>query len=524
MSGSPTEHTARHQDGAGGGGSGTLLPGAVLGAGRYRLLAQAGSDARAGAGLWRARDGQLKRDVALTVLLGDPADPAAAGRARRTLERAMHAASFVHPGVARVLDVLSPGNGVKPTEGILGMVVAEWTQGTDLVDLVADGPLPHATTCRLLEPLAAAVEGAHHAGLVLGTDHPQRIRVTADGRLRLAFPGPLPDAVAQDDVRGLGAVLYLLLTGRWALPGGPEGLPAAPQGPGGSVVAPRSLQPAVPHALSSVAVRSLENTSVGGIRTSAAILQVLAEVAEAELQATQPHQISDDPEDEVVWTTRKPVRDPEQQRKLMIGVVALVVATLVVIAWLGISVINFFSDSPAQGGPPLVVSPTTPPPSPPPTSAPPPTTSPSAAAGPVRPSGIVVYSPDGDPDSPNRARLAIDGNPGTVWKTDNYFQNFPALKSGIGLMVSFPTAVRLAAVTVTSPSQGATVEIRTAPSDNADLDQTQVIGSAPLGAGDTRIPVNMPAPGQRVLIWITSLGGGGRSFQAAIAELVFQPA
>jgi hypothetical protein len=500
-----------------------LLPGALLGAGRYRLLAQAGHDARADAELWRARDGQLKRDVALTVLLGDSADPAAAGRARRTLERAMHAASFAHPGVARVLDVLSPGNGVKPTESILGMVVAEWTQGTDLVDLVAEGPLPHATTCRLLEPLAAAVEGAHHAGLVLGTDHPQRIRVTADGRLRLAFPGPLPEAVAQDDVRGLGAVLYLLLTGRWALPGGAEGLPGAPHGPNGSVVSPRSLQPGVPHALSSVAVRSLQDTSVGGIRTSAAILQVLAEVAEAEAQLTQPYQISEDPEDEVVWTTRKPVRDPAQQRKLMFGVAALVVATIVVIAWLGISVINFFSDSPAQGGPPLVVSPTTQP-SPAPSSTPPPTTSPSSAAGPVRPSGIVVYSPGGDPDSPNRARLAIDGNPSTVWKTDTYFQNFPALKPGVGLMVSFSTAVRLAAVTVTSPSQGATVEIRTAPADDADLGQTAVIGSAQLAAGDTRIPVTMPAPGQRVLVWISSLSGSNRSLQAALAELVFQSA
>jgi hypothetical protein len=522
VSGSPTEHTARHQDGAGGGGDGTLLPGAVLGSGRYRLLAQAGHDARAAAELWRARDGQLKRDVALTVLLGDPADPGAAGRARRTLERAMHAASFAHPGVARVLDVLSPGNGVKPTEHILGMVVAEWTQGTDLVDLVADGPLPHATTCRLLEPLAAAVEGAHHAGLVLGTDHPQRIRVTADGRLRLAFPGPLPEAVAQDDVRGLGAVLYLLLTGRWALPGGPEGLAGAPHGPDGSVVSPRSLQPTVPHALSSVAVRSLQDTSVGGIRTSAAILQVLEEVAEAELQATQPHQFSEDPEDNVVWTTRKPVRDPDQQRKLMYGVVALVVATLVVITWLGVSVINFFSDSPAPGGPPLVVNPTTQP-SPPP-SAPPLTTAPSVAAGPVRPSGVVVYSPGGDPDSPSRARLAIDGNPSTVWKTDNYFQNFPALKPGVGLMVSFPTAVRLAAVTITSPSQGATVEIRTAPSDNPDPAQTTLIGSARLAGGDTRIPVTMPAPGQRVLVWITSLAGGNRSFQVSLAELVFQPA
>jgi hypothetical protein len=68
------------------------------------------------------------------------------------------------------------------------------------------------------------------------------------------------------------------------------------------------------------------------------------------------------------------------------------------------------------------------------------------------------------------------------------------------------------------------VEIRTAPADDADLGQTAVIGSAQLAAGDTRIPVTMPAPGQRVLVWISSLSGSNRSLQAALAELVFQSA
>src|SRR5438270_7298035 len=55
-----------------------LLPGGVVGDGRYRLLAQFGEDHRAGAQFWRARDGQLSRDVALTVLVGDPSDQRAA--------------------------------------------------------------------------------------------------------------------------------------------------------------------------------------------------------------------------------------------------------------------------------------------------------------------------------------------------------------------------------------------------------------------------------------------------------------
>src|SRR5690349_6197287 len=215
-----------------------LVPGGVVGDGRYRLLAQFGVDERVAAHLWRARDGQLRRDVALTMLVGDPGNQAAAQAARRTIERAAHAARIGHPGMSRILDVLSLGNGIGPGEGLLGMVVADWSQGTDLVDLVTDRPLPGATAARLLEPLAGAVEAAHHAGLVLGVDHPQRIRVTPEGGLRLAFPGPLPDATLRDDIRGLGAVLYLLLTGTWPLPGGPAAIPRAALGPTGSVIPP----------------------------------------------------------------------------------------------------------------------------------------------------------------------------------------------------------------------------------------------------------------------------------------------
>ena len=51
-----------------------LTPGAVLDHGRYRLLAKVGSDPRCDAELWRAKDGVLGRDVALTILTGDRSD------------------------------------------------------------------------------------------------------------------------------------------------------------------------------------------------------------------------------------------------------------------------------------------------------------------------------------------------------------------------------------------------------------------------------------------------------------------
>ncbi len=82
----------------------------------------------------------------------------------------------------------------------------------------------------------------------------------------------------------------------------------------------------------------------------------------------------------------------------------------------------------------------------------------------VRPVNAAVFSPQGTPDNAANAGMAIDGNPATVWNTDAYFQPFPALKNGVGLMVTLPDAAKLTSMQITSPTPGTQVEIRTAPS------------------------------------------------------------
>lgn len=509
--------------------NGSLAPGGVVGDGRYRLLAQLGVDERGQAHLWRARDGQLRRDVALTVLVGDPRDTTATRQARRTLERAAHAAKFQHPQVARVLDVLTLGNGITAGEGLLGIVVSEWGKGTDLIDVVEDGPLSASAACRMIEPLVDAVEQAHHHGLVLGLDHPQRIRRGPDGTLRLAFPGPLPDTSLRDDIKALGAILYVLLTGRWPLPGGPRALPAAPTAPDGRVVAPRSLQPKVPAELSSLAVRTLSDGGDGGVRTSAAFQRVLDKVARREEHeaavrrgAAEPDVVED--ADGGVWTTKRPDSDSRRRRKVAIGATALVAASVAIIAWIGLSLISVFQGDDATG-PELNVAAdssrkseeakkkqTTKKPEP------------KTVGKAVKPGQMTLLQPPGGAgDQPALAPLVIDGKADTPWRTDWYNQQFPGLKPGVGLTATFQEPIDLSRVEIEGGTEKTKVEIRTSDQGFPQIDNTKHLKTATLKDGKTTINLDKPAKSQYVVVWIKELGRINGQFQSEIGEINFYP-
>ncbi|RKT84406.1 hypothetical protein SAMN05421805_103337 [Saccharopolyspora antimicrobica] len=516
MTSKPTEQIAADRDDSGDEGSAeqALTPGRVLDHGRYRLLSQVGVDDRCNAQLWRAKDGVLGRDVALTILVGDRSEAEAASNARRTLERAMHASTFNHIGVARVLDVVTQSS--NDPDGVLGIVIAEWTHGTDLLDLVAEGPLPPGTAARLLQPLAAAVEAAHHAGLVLGADHPQRIRVTPDGEIRMAFPGPMAKATSSDDVRGLGAALYLLLTGRWALGDAPEGLPTAPTGPDGTIVAPRTLRPTVPLELSTVAVRALGNPdatgTTGGVRTGAAVLRVLEQHATYETPSTNGQGASSSESNEV-WRREDPKPDETKRKKLMVSVGVLAVATLLVVAWIATSLIGVFTESGRDSGTGQVIGETGNHPGgqeqPPP-----------AQATPVQITGAEAYNTNGTPDTPGRIPYLFDGDPGTYWATADYRQQLGpgGISNGTGAVLTLAHPSVLQELVIDSPSAGAKVEVRQV-NGTQNLVDTKVIGQGVLTAGATTIKLSPESASQEILVLITQLPSGGGGFVARINEV-----
>jgi hypothetical protein len=259
-----------------------LRAGDLVGQGRYLLLGIVGHDPCCQSQLWRARDQVLGRDVALTVLLGADNDEHSHAQVVRALQQAAHTDLDDHSGMSRIMDVLRIGDGLAPSEPVSAVVVAIWAPGWGLTDPSALGPRRPPEACRLLAPLAAAVADAHRLGLTLGVDHPQRIRITSDHGLRLAFPGPPARATTRGDVTGLGAVLYLLLTGLWPLPNGPASLPRPRLDAAGVAPAPHRQSPQVSRPLSALAVRSLPNNGGYAVPTSADFVRAIKKITRAE--------------------------------------------------------------------------------------------------------------------------------------------------------------------------------------------------------------------------------------------------
>ncbi|BBY98383.1 serine/threonine-protein kinase [Mycolicibacterium fallax] len=152
-----------------------------------------------------------------------------------------------------------------------------------------------------------------------------------------------------------------------------------------------------------------------------------------------------------------------------------------------------------------------------------------AEPGPVvTPTQATVFSVGGEPDHPDRAGRAIDGNPDTGWTTDIYSDAtpFPTFKAGVGLMLTLPSPTRVATVSVAVPSTGTAVEIRSAQTANpASLADTTVLaGPTTLTPGDNTITVGATEPTSHLLVWISTLGSTDGQSRTRLSEIVVHAA
>ncbi|WP_197500645.1 murein biosynthesis integral membrane protein MurJ, partial [Mycobacterium sp. 852002-51961_SCH5331710] len=487
-----------------------LIPGAMVGGGRYRLLVFHGGPPTLQ--FWQALDTALDRQVALTFV--DPDNTLSDETLRDILTRTRKLSSLDMPGVARVLDVVNTGSG--------GLVVAEWIRGGSLVEVADTSPSPIGGA-RAMQSLAAAAEAAHRAGVALSIDHPGRVRVSIEGDVALAFPATLPDATPEDDIRGIGAALYALLVNRWPLPehGVRSGLAPADLDSAGQPIEPRAIDRQIPFQISAAAARAVQEG--GGIRSAPTLLNLLQQ-ATAIADRTELISPVDEPDRSGapgVGAATDPETEARRRKALMIGLGvggAIVVVALVVLATVLSRIFGDVGDG--LGGDRLGLND--------------PTTSESADGGGggsgnvVKPTAVTVFSPEGEADAPSEAGKAIDGDKSTAWPIDTYTDPvpFPNFKNGVGLMLQLPQATKVGEVDIDLDSTGTAVEIRSAPSPNpSSLSDTTVLTPATqLKPGSNTIKVEDASPTSNLLVWVSTLGQVNGQSRSNIAEITVKSA
>lgn len=478
-----------------------LVPGARISGRRYRLLVPHGGTPPLQ--FWQALDTALDRQVALVFVDRDGTLP------RNVLDdilsRTLRLSRIDKPGIARVLDVVHSGSG--------GLVVAEWIRGGSLKEVADTSPSPIGSA-RATQSLAQAADAAHRAGGALSIDHPDRVRVSIDGNVVLAYPATLPDADPQEDIRGIGASLYALLVKRWPLPGTgtPGGFARAERDAAGNPVEPMTINPGIPFPISAVAARAVQDG--GGIRSAATLSNLLQQATTVADRTEMIGPLDDSP--------ALPATDAEagarRRRNVLIGVgvgLAALVAVLLVLAALVSRIFGHLGGDLNRTQLGLNV-PTT-------------SASTSAVTGDlVKPNKATVFSPDGEADNPGQAGNAIDGDPSTSWSTDVYTDAtpFPGFKQGVGLLLQLPSSVVVGQVTIDTPSSGTKVEIRSAstPSPSTLNDTTVLAPAFALKPGHNVIPVRAGNSTSNLLVWISTLGTTNGKSEASISEITVQAA
>lgn len=220
-----------------------LAPGTKLGP--YEVISSIGAG---GMGeVYRARDPQLKRDVAIKVLPATfSSDP---DRLLRFKQEATATAALNHPNILSIFQIGSQDHSP--------YIVTELLQGDTLRGVLRNGPLPLRKAIEYATYIANGLAAAHERGIVHRDLKPENIFITKDGHLKILDFGlaklvqpqfeseaastadinttvgrvlgtlkyMAPEQLrgqpvdARADVFSFGAILYELLSGRHAFDG-----------------------------------------------------------------------------------------------------------------------------------------------------------------------------------------------------------------------------------------------------------------------------------------------------------------
>ena len=472
-------------------------------AGQYQLDVQIASSLSSP--MWRAMDLLLKRWVTLVLL------PTSDLRSVKLLQACQAAAANDRRDVIAILDVIASGtindeNSTQSQESYIG-IVFEWLDGESLDQLLIKRGEAFEVEKALQQVglVANTLAYSHSLNIFHGRLRPhnlifsegQNVRLSGFG-LDAALMGADSSDGVQQDIKGVGNLLFVMVTGMWPLES-VDSLPAARATAGASIVLPSEVHGGIRSGIDQIYRR----TQTGEFSSMRQVIDALS-VGEVEVEQNLQARVTRFTASSVTW---HPESGTSASRLRVITIAALAVG---IFGWIGWQLLttNFAGSNAVPQN----------------ISSPQPSIEISVPVGTgeiAQISGISSYDPFGDnAENENLAELAIDGDSQSAWTTVEY-RAANMGKSGVGLILDLGTAQLVTRVGVEFNSTGQSAEVYVVDTATPDFATATKIGETSGASQTSEVKASEPTTGRYVIVWLTpdlpKVASG--KFQGGIAEI-----
>jgi serine/threonine protein kinase len=384
--------------------------------------------------------------------------------------------------------------------------VTEWLDGETLDRLLIrrGEVLPVEQALRQLGIISNTLMHAHSLNVFHRRLRPHNVIFSQGQEVRLtgfgvdsALLGPdSMDGVSQD-IKGVGQLLFVMITGMWPL-GSVDSLPAALSDGGSGLVLPSQVHGGVSNYID----RLYQRTQDGTYTSMRQLLDALS-VGEVEESESLQSRVSRLTANSVTWAPQQSSQSSRVRASVIAGL------SVLVFGWIGWQLLtsNFQkSESPVA----ILAGPL-------------PSVEVSQATGELSEVATVTsYDPLGDNDeNADQVLLSVDSDPETAWTTASYNKADMSGKAGVGLIVDLGTEKEVYSVEIDFISTGHTAEIYVINSTEPDFATELKFGGTNPNESSSKVSVTEPASGRYVLVWLTPDLPEAESgeFQGGISEI-----
>jgi serine/threonine protein kinase len=468
--------------------------------GRYLLDVQVSSSLSTP--IWRAMDRSLKRWVTLVLL------PTSDLRSVKLLQECQHAAINDRRDVVSILDVVPDGkiaNGADSgsQDRYVG-IVTEWLDGETLDRLIIrrGEVLPVDQALKQLSVISNTLLHAHSLDVYHRRLRPHNVIFSPGQEVRLtgfgvdsALLGPDSNDGVSQDIKGVGHLLFVMITGMWPL-GNVDSLPAALSDGDGGLILPSQVHGGV----SGYIDRLYQRTQDDSYTSMRQLLDALS-VGEVEESESLQSRVSRLTANSVTWP-------PKSTKTSRVRASLIAAISVFIFGWIGWQLLtNNFQQSES-----IIATLASPLPT---------VEAPKSTGQQAEVVSATIYDPLGD-DEENleQAKLAFDGNLSTSWTTSNY-RKADMGKAGVGLLLDIGAEKEIYSIKLDFISAGHNAEIYIINSTEPDFATDLKFGDVDPSASSSEISVEVAVSGRYVLVWLTPdlPESDSGSFQGGVSEI-----